>query len=472
MGTSAVLAGVALLAGAGAPPSQIVLGVLLAFAPYALITLGDAVYPPRDALHWALALGALSGLLLVAAPPVLSDDLYRYLWDARVLAEGTDPYLYAPDDPALSALRDDLWSRINHPEVPTIYPPLAQLLFAAAEALAHAPWTVKLLALVAHLGTVPVVARLAGDRGGRAALLHALNPLALVESASSGHVDAVAGLALIACVAALLSNRTWWAVAFAAAAGGVKLVGLAIAPLVGIRDRRAGAAAILLCLLPLWPLLGAGAGSETTGGLGHYARRWRGNDGLFSVVEAVASATLSPVAVLTDSAPGHLRLPFLAPVLEAATGTAFDPRAAITGPKKGVGDPVDFELDYVAGLLARGAVLAFVMGLALALARRRTDPLLAARWVLLSALLLSPQVHPWYLLWLLPIEVAAGRVAGLVWSVVILAAYAPLDGWQQGREWADSGLARGAQHTLVLAVALLETAAGRKILGRVGVEVD
>ena len=63
--------------------------------------------------------------------PMLSDDVYRYVWDGRVQLEGVHPYRYAPVDPALGTLRDaHVFPRINHPEVPTIYPPLAQSLFA------------------------------------------------------------------------------------------------------------------------------------------------------------------------------------------------------------------------------------------------------------------------------------------------------------------------------------------------------
>ena len=43
-----------------------------------------------------LAVGALARLLLLAAPPTLSTDAYRYVWDARVSQAGISPYLYAP----------------------------------------------------------------------------------------------------------------------------------------------------------------------------------------------------------------------------------------------------------------------------------------------------------------------------------------------------------------------------------------
>ena len=47
----------------------------------------------------ALALRAL----LFAAPPILSSDVYRYVWDGRVQAAAINPYLFVPADPALAA---------------------------------------------------------------------------------------------------------------------------------------------------------------------------------------------------------------------------------------------------------------------------------------------------------------------------------------------------------------------------------
>src|SRR5947207_3574662 len=40
------------------------------------------------------------------ARPAHSDDVYRYLWDGRVVRAGVNPYRYAPAAPELAALRD------------------------------------------------------------------------------------------------------------------------------------------------------------------------------------------------------------------------------------------------------------------------------------------------------------------------------------------------------------------------------
>jgi len=67
--------------------------------------------------------------------------------------------------------------------------------------------------------------------------------------------------------------------------------------------------------------------------------------------------------------------------------------------------------------------------------KRRVPSVAAARFLIWSVLLLSPQVHPWYLAWLLPLELIAGGSAGLVWSAAVLCAYAPLDLWVSQGVW-------------------------------------
>lgn len=467
--TTALLLLTAATATTSGSPTTTALFVAGATLAWAGLVVAAGSLAPREAMWLGLCCALVAGVGLALAPPILSDDVFRYLWDGRVTLSGTSPYRYAPDDPHLAPLRDALWRRVNNPEIPTIYPPAAQALFALCDAIAHTPLPVKAAMLAAHLATVPLVARLApATMTSRATLVFALCPLALTESALSGHVDAVVGLAIAAAVLALHRSRAFVAVLFVALASATKLVGLALAPLVALRNRRAALLAVLLSLAPLLALAGAG-GSETMGGLGNYARRWRGNEGAFVVLEGVASVAVDAVAALTGSTPTHLRVPALRGPIEALRGTSLDPRAGLNGPKKSVPDPTDFQRSYVAGLLARALALALVMGLALWLVRSKAEPLVAARLVLLVALLLAPQLHPWYLLWLVPLECAAGGLAGLVWTVSALVAYAPADRWLGERVWAEPDGAGVAVHGLVWVALAVEGWAGwrarpRKVL--------
>src|SRR5437763_1627343 len=81
-----------------------------------------------------VAFAAAMRLMALFAPPYLSSDIYRYVWDGRVLAAGINPYRYIPTDPQLDHLRDPaIWPEINRSNyAPTIYPPAAQAIFFAA----------------------------------------------------------------------------------------------------------------------------------------------------------------------------------------------------------------------------------------------------------------------------------------------------------------------------------------------------
>ena len=68
--------------------------------------------------------------IMFLTDPVLSSDIYRYVWDGIVQHAGISPYRYVPGNPALTALRapnQDIFDNINRRDyAPTIYPPSAQ----------------------------------------------------------------------------------------------------------------------------------------------------------------------------------------------------------------------------------------------------------------------------------------------------------------------------------------------------------
>src|SRR5450631_1536145 len=77
-----------------------------------------------------LVLAAVVRIPFVLLSPVLSDDVWRHRWDGRVAAAGIDPYRFAPAGLADSPFADRDFAKINHPEVPTVYGPVAQGLLA------------------------------------------------------------------------------------------------------------------------------------------------------------------------------------------------------------------------------------------------------------------------------------------------------------------------------------------------------
>jgi hypothetical protein len=358
-----------------------------------------------------------------------SDDVYRYLWDGRVQRSGIDPYAHPPDAPELAALRDDAFQHVNNRDLPTIYPPGAQLLFRLA---ARSLVTWKLLVAAFDLATF---ALLLGwlRRGGadpRRALAWWWSPLVVIELGANAHLDGV-GAALLAAGLFAWQARArrwgpWLAGALVGAAAAVKLLGaIALPQLRSWRALTGFALAVALVALPF-------AGSRVAGSLGEYGRRWRANDGAFAVIHAVAARAVA-----------HTRF--------SRRYTPASPQLArwVTGRDRNQVFP-----DEAANFAARAAVaLLFVGALAWAL-RTRADALDRTRWLLGVLLLLSPTLHPWYVLWLVPLLSWPGGAPWVALALLVPLGYVPLADWLAGRPWHDPAWTRAVEHGIAWAVLL------------------
>jgi len=189
---------------------------------------------PCGSLAAVLAVAAAMRVLTFAAPPMLSSDLFRYVWDGRVQAAGINPYLHVPAAPELNFLRDpEIYPKINRAEeAPTIYPPVAQGIFALVVRVWPTIWGVKAAMLAFDALAIGVAlallgaARLPLER----VLIYAWHPLPVWEFAGNGHIDAAA-LAFTA-LALLAAARLRPALAGAALGAAIlcKLLPAAVAP--------------------------------------------------------------------------------------------------------------------------------------------------------------------------------------------------------------------------------------------------
>lgn len=341
------------------------------------------VYPPRwrerPSLLLIVSVAVVLRAMFISAPPQLSDDVYRYLWDGLQLWQGHNPYAAAPDQlAATSAQQAQLQALINHPHLVTIYPPAAQLLFAVAGGSLMA---FKTLLIAFDLGSCLLLGLLL-QRLGRSPwwlVLYAWHPLAVLECGSSGHVDTLAVFFVLAAVVAA-GGRYAGLISGASLAVAVliKVLPLIFVPFVFLlmpsRQRRLFVVTFVLSslalLLPFMPQLLQGVDT-----LGLYARHWEFSGFNFQLLRRVL----------------------------------------------GSGDQARLVL---AALF--GAVLAGQWWRLYQLSRRCQADLLSAlvaacsRFLLLF-LLLTPTLHPWYALYLLaflPLRPTAAAVV-LSWSVLL-----------------------------------------------------
>ena len=260
-------------------------------AALALMSMRDPALRRRAirVVFWGSA--AILALVVVAVPTVLSSDLYRQAIYGRMVAvHGLNPYA----SPVNAVPTDPLFAVANHRHLTTHYGAAYTLLSALAAALA--PSTVlggalawKAMSACAALGCAvlagPVARALGGSEadGQNAQLWLAWNPLLVIESGGSAHIEPIMMVAalggLLLClrgrpvrgaVTLVVSTLTKWV-------SGLLLVFVAIREVRGAAPggrlrssvRLAGAAGLTAALLYL-PFIG---GLTGRGGISDFAAR-------------------------------------------------------------------------------------------------------------------------------------------------------------------------------------------------------
>jgi hypothetical protein len=351
-----------------------VVGVLLLAALYLLAL---ATLAPRRGRRWAvfiLASGIVFRLLVAVLHPAdLSDDLSRYAWDGYLTTQGVHPFAHPPAADELIPYRTEFFGAINHKQIPTIYPPVAQAVFALAALVHPGPGAVRALLIGADVGVLFLLwglLRRVGLPEGHL-VVYAWCPLPVVEIASSGHLEPLGMLGILAAGCALGAGRAAAGGAFWSAAVMTKIAPVITAPLLLRRGGwRAGVAAATTGVLLLAPLMAAGPRLLTA--LKTYGTSWRANDFLFAGLVRILPAEQ------------HARLAVL--ILVVAYVLYRFMRPDRQGP---------IELGFFRDV---------------------------AR-VFLVALLLAPTLHPWYLLWVLPLLTFAASPAWLLLCCLAPLAY-------------------------------------------------
>ncbi|MEO8391362.1 MAG: glycosyltransferase 87 family protein [Chloroflexota bacterium] len=168
---------------------------LYALAVWLILRSAQLASQQRMRLGAIFAFAVLFNLLLLPSQPSLSDDMFRYVWDGRVQAAGINPYRFASNAPELAYLRDDsIWQRMNRKDAVTIYPPFAQMVFAATwRIFPNSVTGFKLVMIGATLlaGWLLVLLLKALEQPPERVLIFLWSPLLIFEIAHAGHVDAL-----------------------------------------------------------------------------------------------------------------------------------------------------------------------------------------------------------------------------------------------------------------------------------------
>jgi hypothetical protein len=269
---------------------------MLALVALAWVALAWAACRPGPTNGWIILVGAVAfRLIALTAPPMMEDDHYRFLWDGYRFAATGNPYAEAPaahfgDDTIPGAFQAVL-DGVNHPEIPTIYGPLAEWAFRLCHWVAPAElWPWKLILLGCDLAVIGMLWPVLRTRGR---LLLAWCPLSIFETGFNAHPDALA-IALVVLVW-WLGRKSWLLLAGAAAGLAVssKVFALLIVPfLLGRWSWRAwlsAFAAIIVVHAPFW-LDGSAA---DLAGLLAMASAWEFNSSLYALAATIVSPPIA-----------------------------------------------------------------------------------------------------------------------------------------------------------------------------------
>ncbi len=402
---------------AGHPFATLIL--LLAFVTCFLFsawTLRSSV-PPVGAL---LAVAVVLRLSLLLLPPTLSDDVYRYIWDGRVASQGINPYRHAPDSSRVAPLRDELWEKVAHRDVETVYPPLAILFFSIASLFRDPVLAWKSLLVVVDLTTCVLLLRLADlwkvPRGR--AIGYLWNPLVAIEVAGMGHVDALGVLPLVAGALALSAGRDHASDARRESSPSARVLGTLVAAFAV--SLSVLAKLVPLVLLPLWAKLSGRPVVFLASALG--------------VLGIVGLPVLwhtggVPAGLVTYGVSWEFNGPLYEPLWRLLEVTRADDliKASIRLAEKLSGAEYGGRLyEWVyPRLLAKVLLGALLVGVVIVSIRRRLDLGSGSLTVLGAVILTSATVYPWYVLWLVPFAALTGRFSWLVLSGTITLAYIP-----------------------------------------------
>ena len=309
-------------------------------------------------------------LIGIFGSPVLEDDFYRYLLDGCVFITSGTPYGIAPSSlfagNTLTAECQSALSWVNNPDLPTIYGPLLQYVFAFSHVLS--PANVDPLQVILVLFDLGIILALARFASPRSVMLYAWSPLVLKEIAFTAHPDVIGAFLLVMAFTCRYHGRHFYASILVGLACTAKVFALLALPFFLFRQPLRCWLIVFGVMLVLYlPFLFQGQTDMIV--LGIFVERWEFNASVFEVVRMLTS-------------------------------------------------------DFSARLLCLGLFLAWYGAYFASYYRHRpATEFPRMDWVFGMFFLLSPVVNPWYLAWLLPYAVIRPSYWAWTASVVVSLSY-------------------------------------------------
>lgn len=324
-----------------------------------------------------LLISLLARILIMGMP--VSDDVYRYLWEGKIIAAGENPYQYPANHAHHVTYRDSYWEEMNHKDKLTAYPPLAELVFAGVSSITYSPWAFKFLFILADLCVIWIIINILSLRGSdiRTSILYALNPLTLFAIAGEAHFDVLLILAIMLSLLCIEKKAFAWAWIWLGIAVQIKFIAVVLIPLF------------------LWRC--------------HWRYAW------FIFIPLTL-----PSLYFLDSLPGLFKGLWTFGVMNAFNGPIHGPITYLLNGNIAVASLVIFTLF---GFITLWTIWAI------------KTPAKAAYILIASLVLLSPVVHYWYILWVIPFVALYPSMSWLVLTLTSGAYFTSIFSVENGADW-------------------------------------
>ena len=362
-----------------------------------------------------LWLGIALRIILIFVFPKLSDDIYRFVWDGRLILNGINPFDYLPskiieDGMNIDGLTPELYAQLNSPKYFSIYPPLAQAVYLlgtwlSPNNIAGSAIVMKVVLVGFEAGNFWIITKLLRllKRPAKLVLLYALNPLVIFEVAGNLHFEGVMLFFVLLSVYWLMRKRYLWSAIAMALAISTKLLPLLfLFFFIGrLGWKRSityfGAMGLVLAAL-FFPMINGVFASHFGDSLGLYFQNFEFNSSIVNVLAFLGSFR-------TD----EYLIPVIGPLMAAVTFWWILKTAL-------------FEKQYTPESLFRNMLFAISLYLAL-----------------------TATVHPWYVILPLGLSLFTDFRYPVLWSGLIVLSYIKYSAW--GDSW--NGVAVGIEYLLV-----------------------
>ena len=352
----------------------------------------------KNQLIWVIGIGIILRVLMLFSAPILEDDYYRYLWDGAVTANGINPYEYSPEEvlggtgipTELSELAEEsgeIIHGINHPEVRTIYPPIAQAFFALSYWLDS--WSLiswKLILIVFDLATLSLIFNALGilKLPSSYLIIYWWNPLLLKEIFNSAHLDVLVFPFVLSAIIMASQNRYIRSTVTLIIGMGIKLwpaflLPILLRPIISKPKEFLSALVVAVISIGVLFLPIYLSGLDNSSGFIAYGQSWQNNDSAFRILIYISELGLNLLGYET------------------------------------------FHKFSVARFLVIALIAIWIAYTALGKTFKNEDLFKKSLLIIAFVFLISPTQFPWYYTWLIPFLAIKPR-----FSLLLLTALLPM----------------------------------------------